>query len=92
MPERTAPGTSNRAGGPSRRAAGGPGSRSPRAATRIAATTAAWNRNAVRHPNALVSSPPSKGPAAAPTPPAALTTANARARSATSPNSTVTRT
>ena len=51
----------------------------------------AWNTNAARQLIAEVISPPMSGPAAAPIPPAALITPNARARDVRSVNSSVVR-
>ncbi len=51
----------------------------------------AWKTKAARQLMALVISPPISGPAAAPTPPAALIAPNARARDVTSVNSSVAR-
>ncbi|CAM5257415.1 hypothetical protein SALBM135S_01616 [Streptomyces alboniger] len=50
----------------------------------INATTTAWNTKAARQLSAEVMSPPSSGPAAAPTPPIAMIAPKARARSASS--------
>ncbi len=57
----------------------------------ITATTSTCSRNEARQLNALVTSPPSNGPAAAPSPPAPLTIPNQRARCAFSVASAVTR-
>lgn len=71
-PDNTAPTRSN-----SRRGAAVTGS--PRASTTTTATTSTCNRNDARQLNALVISPPTNGPAAAPSPPAPLTIPNPRA-------------
>ena len=53
--------------------------------------TRAWNTKAARQLMAEVIRPPISGPAAAPTPPIALITPNARAREVSSVNSSVVR-
>lgn len=62
-----------------------------RLSTTIVATTTAWNTNAARQLTAVVIRPPINGPAAAPTPPAALIRPKARAREVTSANASVVR-
>jgi hypothetical protein len=57
----------------------------------ITAMTKAWKMNAARQLIAEVMRPPMSGPAAAPTPPKALITPNARARDVRSVNSSVVR-
>ena len=69
----------------------GNGSSSLRLSRTIAAMTSAWNTKAARQLMAEVMRPPMSGPAAAPTPPAALIAPNARAREVTSLNSSVVR-
>jgi hypothetical protein len=73
------------------RCAGRGGSGILRASSRIAITTATCRTNEDRHPIQLVNMPPISGPAAAPNPPAPLTTPKYRARVSTSSNHTVTR-
>jgi hypothetical protein len=70
---------------------GGKGSTSLRLNSTITAITAAWNRNAARQLIAVVISPPSSGPAAAPMPPIPLIRPNARARDCRSVKSSVVR-
>ncbi len=57
----------------------------------ITAITRAWNMKAARQLMAEVIRPPISGPAAAPMPPIALITPNARARDVSSVNSSVVR-
>jgi len=73
--DRTAPTTSN-----GRLGSAGSGSRTRRANRTITATISAWNPKAARQLIAEVMTPPISGPAAAPTPPRALTVPNALAR------------
>jgi hypothetical protein len=63
---------------------GGTGSLSRRLRTMMSATIAACSRNDARQLIAVVISPPTSGPAAAPIPPMPLITPNARARDSTS--------
>ncbi len=70
---------------------GGSGSWTRRLSTTITAMTSAWKTNAARQLIAEVIRPPISGPAAAPMPPIALIAPNARAREATSVNSSVVR-
>ena len=62
-----------------------------RARKAIQATTRTWRANDARQLMALVTRPPISGPAAAPRPPAPLTTPKYRARDLTSGKVTVTR-
>ena len=84
--ERTAPVTSN-----CRVGSAGSGSLIPRASQMMTAMTRAWKMNAARQLIAEVIRPPISGPAAAPMPPSALITPNARAREVRSVNSSVVR-
>ena len=61
----------------------GNGSTIRRLSTTITTMTSAWKTNAARQLIAEVIRPPMSGPAAAPTPPVALITPNARARDVT---------
>ncbi len=70
---------------------GGSGSSILRVSTRITAMISAWKTKAARQLIADVISPPISGPAAAPTPPAALMAPKARAREVTSVNISVAR-
>ena len=69
----------------------GSGSLIPRASQTITAMTRAWKMNAARQLMAVVIKPPISGPAAAPMPPIALITPNARARELSPVNSRVVR-
>jgi hypothetical protein len=70
---------------------GGSGSLIFRLSQTITAITRAWKMKAARQLMAEVMRPPIRGPAAAPTPPSALITPNARAREVISVNSSVVR-
>ena len=86
MAERTAPVMSN-----FRVGSAGSGSLIPRASQMMTAMTRAWKMNAARQLIAELIRPPISGPAAAPMPPSALITPNARARELRSVNSRVVR-
>ncbi len=84
--ERIAPKVSN-----CRVGSGATGSSSLRLMKMMIAMISAWKTNAARQLIAVVMNPPSRGPAAAPTPPMPLITPNALARDVVSWNSIVVR-
>ncbi len=77
--DRTAPAVSKERDG-----SGGSGSSMRRLSRTITPITSAWNTKAARQLIPVVMSPPISGPAAAPIPPSAMITPNARAREVTS--------